>query len=171
MRRLPLWMVIAGILAAIAVYVWPTRYRYDRVNEEEGVSYPLRIDRFSGKTEIFIPERGWVDLAASQSNSAKQEDQALPLEEFQKLSGTANVYVSKLTIRLYNGSNWKVNEITVEFWTSNKQQGEIRRRYRIKNKYSAEPFRTTIFEAYLDSWPEAAQKWGWSLVEAKGSKQ
>ncbi|MGO8788431.1 MAG: hypothetical protein ACLQVL_13765 [Terriglobia bacterium] len=165
------FLVLSLAAFAFAWFDWPTRYRYDRVNLEEGVSFPVRIDRFSGKTEILYP-RGWVDTAAeARSNSAKLEEQVLPPEELQKLSGTAEIVYLLLEINLYNASNWKVNEITVEFWISSKQQGEIRRRYRIRRVSSADPLTTTRFQTDLDSRPEAGQKWGWNIVEAKGTKQ
>ncbi len=167
------WVLLLFLsLAALAFawFVWPTRYRYDRLDLSNGASYPLRMDRFSGKTEGFFPPRGWVELGAqTHPNPAKQEDQPLPLEELQKLSGRAEANFLGLKIYLYNGSDWTVNEITVDFVIPNKQQGEIRRRYRIKN--AAEPLQTTTFQTELNSWPTEGQKWGWNLVEAKGTKQ
>ena len=45
------------VLALFAIYVWPTRYSYDhmRMGQRELV---VRIDRFSGVTEILYPD-GW----------------------------------------------------------------------------------------------------------------
>jgi hypothetical protein len=158
-QYLVIWLSIILPVLAFAWFVWPTRYRYDRMDFSNGVSYPVRINRFSEKSEVLTPDRGWVDLAArARSITAKPEDQTLPLEELQKLSGKAEANLLGLTIHLYNGSEWNVNEITVEFWMSSKRQGETRRRYRIKKVYPAEPFQTTMFQTDLDSWPTESQK-------------
>jgi len=54
-------LVILLVLAALAVYVWPTRFRYDHVSVD-GNTYPVRIDRFSGDSDMLVPDQGWVPV-------------------------------------------------------------------------------------------------------------
>jgi len=64
LRRLLQWLrnlVVVVLLAAIAVYVWPTRFRYDHVSVD-GNTYPVRIDRFSGDSDMLVPDQGWVPV-------------------------------------------------------------------------------------------------------------
>jgi hypothetical protein len=49
------------LLAALAIYVWPTRYRYDHVSVD-GNTYPVRIDRFTGAGDMLVPDQGWVPV-------------------------------------------------------------------------------------------------------------
>ena len=53
-----LWLLA---LAVFAVYVWPTRWRYDHMTVE-GDIVPLRMDRFSGKADMLVPDEGWVPV-------------------------------------------------------------------------------------------------------------
>jgi hypothetical protein len=64
MRRLARlsWRILALlVLAALAIYVWPTRYRYDHVSVD-GNTYPVRIDRFTGASDMLVPDQGWVPV-------------------------------------------------------------------------------------------------------------
>lgn len=70
------WLAVAGFVAAFALFVWPTRYRYDRVQllgeTAPGPVFPVRIDRFTGRAEVLLPQMlldsrhnmqfGWVGL-------------------------------------------------------------------------------------------------------------
>jgi hypothetical protein len=167
------WLLLLALslgALAFAWFIWPTQYRYGRMDFPNGISYPVRIDRFSEKPELLTPDRGWIDLAArTRSNPPVPEDQTLPPEELSKLLGRAEANSLGLTVHMYNGSDWSVNEITVDFVISEGQPGEVRRRYRMKNV--AAPLQTTAFYTDLDTWPTVGQKWGWNLVEAKGTKQ
>lgn len=45
-------IVFGTIATAIAILVWPTRYHYDHL-KKGAQTYPVRIDRFSGRAEYF----------------------------------------------------------------------------------------------------------------------
>lgn len=53
----------AALAALVAVFVWPTRYRYEQATHGQS-SVLLRIDRFSGQTQMFHPTAGWVRRGA-----------------------------------------------------------------------------------------------------------
>jgi hypothetical protein len=59
-NRIPIIIIVISILLLIAVFVWPTRYRYDRMVGANGFQTILRTDRFTGETEYFNPSIGWV---------------------------------------------------------------------------------------------------------------
>lgn len=64
LRRLLRWLrnlAVFALLAALAVYVWPTRFRYDHVSVD-GNTYPVRIDRFSGDSDMLVPDQGWTPV-------------------------------------------------------------------------------------------------------------
>jgi hypothetical protein len=63
-RRVLQWLrnlAVLLLLAALAVYVWPTRFRYDHVSVD-GNTYPVRIDRFTGDGDMLVPDQGWVPV-------------------------------------------------------------------------------------------------------------
>lgn len=56
--RLHSLLIVAFLAATLfAVYVWPTRYRYDHVQIGR-YDFMVRIDRASGKTEFYGPMTG-----------------------------------------------------------------------------------------------------------------
>ena len=69
-------LAILLLLAALAVYIWPTRYRYDHLSVD-GNTYPVRIDRFTGASDMLVPDQGWVPV---EGDSADQNsDNAQPI--------------------------------------------------------------------------------------------
>lgn len=53
-----LWLLFA---VAFAVYVWPTRWRYDHLTMDGNI-VPVRMDRFSGDADMLVPDEGWVPV-------------------------------------------------------------------------------------------------------------
>src|SRR5436309_6303360 len=52
-------VVIICIVSLLAIFVWPTRYSYDHIKEGSN-TFPVRIDRLTGKTATLYREGGWV---------------------------------------------------------------------------------------------------------------
>lgn len=46
-----------------ALYVWPTRFRYDHMTVD-GDIVPVRMDRITGRTDMLLPDHGWVPVEA-----------------------------------------------------------------------------------------------------------
>ena len=64
--RLVRWLLPLAILAAFAIYVWPTRYRYDHMTVD-GNLVPVRIDRFNGNADMLVPDQGWAPVEGTES--------------------------------------------------------------------------------------------------------
>lgn len=47
------------VVAAFALFVWPTRWRYDHMTID-GDTYPVRIHRISGHADVLLPGDGWT---------------------------------------------------------------------------------------------------------------
>jgi hypothetical protein len=62
------------LLAAMAVYVWPTRYRYDHVSVD-GSTYPVRIDRFTGASDMLVPDQGWIPVEGDSGGENSENGQ------------------------------------------------------------------------------------------------
>ena len=67
---------LALVLLALAllVYVWPTRYRYDHVTVD-GNTYPVRMDRFSGDSDMLVPDQGWVPVEGDSDETNPETNQ------------------------------------------------------------------------------------------------
>lgn len=65
-------VIVLAVVALFAVYVWPTRYRYDHV-VTDGDTYPVRIDRFSGDADMLTPDDGWYPMGDSDSTGGSPD--------------------------------------------------------------------------------------------------
>ena len=52
-------LFVMALLATLAAFVWPTRWRYDHMTVGDD-TYPVRIDRISGHADILLPGEGWT---------------------------------------------------------------------------------------------------------------
>ena len=120
-------LLCAIILIGVAVFVWPTRYRYDHMGIV-GNNFPIRTDRLSGKTEWADP-RGWHAIGNMAEDQKPYAE--LPTKQVARLlAGQACIQCPTptawdeygtpvsftdigLEVSVYNGSKWKVSEITV----------------------------------------------------------
>jgi hypothetical protein len=110
------WLAAAGLAAIFVLFVWPTRYRYDRVQllgeTAPGPVFPVRIDRFSGTAEILLPQVlldsrhnmqfGWV----GSTNEPVPED---VLAELRK-----NVLVDTEPVpfaQILNTTRWRITKV------------------------------------------------------------
>ena len=55
-------------IVAFAIYVWPTRWRYDHMTVDGNI-VPVRMDRFSGDSDMLVPDEGWVPVEAPSDSS------------------------------------------------------------------------------------------------------
>jgi hypothetical protein len=157
-----------GVLVILAFFVWPTRYRYDRLKTSDFES-PVRIDRLTGKTEILYPA-GW-HVAGGEQGKPAPEPQELPTEEIAKLMGQAEITsIGYVELHLYNGTDWTISEATVLVEVLDaKGNRVISRPYRLRPKYgNSEPQSSTEFEASLGFSLTAGQTWRYSITSAKG---
>ena len=54
-----LGILIALLVLALAAWVWPTAYRYDKIIVSQD-TYLVRIHRITGHVDILMPEEGWI---------------------------------------------------------------------------------------------------------------
>ena len=115
----------------------------------------------------------------------------LPDEELHKLDGPARISEDGLEISVFNGTQWKVEEITVGLTIVRRANQTARRfgtgklvpvasettllaekhpdlttLYRLKG--NAPPAATTVFKAPLNAKLSPDQEWHWALLQARG---
>lgn len=75
----PRWLgpvLWAAVLLLFALYVWPTRWRYDHMTVDGNIVL-VRMDRFSGDADMLMPDDGWVPVAAPVDSSGNAAPAAL----------------------------------------------------------------------------------------------
>src|SRR5271157_736160 len=116
----------------------------------------------------------------------------LPLTELLKLDGPGSIQDESLQLRVFNGTDWDIREITVGLTLERKpgQDAEMAARARVipaaqgmatvaverhsdvtllyHLKAEAKPFSTTAFHEDIGITPGPDEDWRWSIVEAKG---
>ena len=55
-------LLITVAVLAFALFVWPTRWRYDHMTVEGNIVV-VRINRVSGTADMLVPDDGWVPVA------------------------------------------------------------------------------------------------------------
>jgi hypothetical protein len=93
----------------MAILFWPTLFKYDKMTYE-GNSFPIRINRITGYTEMF---RGkWLPSTKPKKDP---DISALPYSEKAKVTGNAGLTGHGFFKGdIYNGSNWHITKIRVE---------------------------------------------------------
>ena len=68
-----LWLLL---VAAFAIYVWPTRWRYDHLTMDGNIVL-VRMDRFSDDADMLVPDEGWVPVESPPDSSGNATPAAL----------------------------------------------------------------------------------------------
>lgn len=53
-------VLLLGLALGFAYFVWPTPWRYDRIRSAQGYEAPIRVNRFTGTTQLLSPA-GWQE--------------------------------------------------------------------------------------------------------------
>jgi hypothetical protein len=54
-------VTVLALLYVVAMYVWPTPWRYDHMTYQ-GETVIVRMDRMTGDAEMLLPDQGWVPM-------------------------------------------------------------------------------------------------------------
>ena len=101
-------LLVSALL--LGIFVWPTRYRYDRLKRGDN-EFPLRIDRITGRGEIFVLGIGWSSFV----DDPKEPTQELRPDDLARLEVKASITpAGYIECEVYNGSVWTVDELGVD---------------------------------------------------------
>jgi hypothetical protein len=158
---------VLAVIGGLAFYVWPTRYQYDHLKIGEN-SFPIRIDRFSGNTEVFYPS-GWV----KRESRVAQPDVALGPWEVATLQTTGEMDLNSTRVQVYNGSKYKISEMSVSISAFDDKHNALitNRIYRLTPAYplsDLSPQSSGEFSATTGLNFRSPQTWEYSVVGAKG---
>jgi hypothetical protein len=166
-------LLAMAILSILAIFVWPTAYKYDHMKIGTN-NLLVRIDRLTGKTEILYPS-GWRASAGGNGTTAVNQVLALPSEQASKIDGQASITsYGWLEVNAYNGSNWRVSEITALVTVFDARGSQmLSRQYRLTPQYSGsyglDPLSSEKFLASLGFRLDQGQTWTFRITDAKGT--
>ena len=167
MKKAPILTVLAIVtLAALGYFVWPTPYRYDHTKIGDN-DLLVRMNRLSGKTEVLLA-RGWI----VKEDETTSED--LPADRVAKLTGQASMTsYGWIEFEAYNGSDFKVSEITLLVTVFDAQKNQILSRpYRLTPEYyDLTPQSNEKFHASSGFNLARGQTWQFSVLSAKGKRE
>jgi hypothetical protein len=160
-------LIVVGILA---ITVWPTLYRYDRMTVSGG-SYPVRTNRFSGKTEMLSIGTGWFELKSSHQSTPTPaptpSQNPVPTDELAKLDGRLNITTYKwIEADIYNGTSRALGNVRVEIVVSEESGAEAFRRVYELTSTGGDPLSSSRFIAECGFSCEKGQTYTWRIVSA-----
>jgi hypothetical protein len=169
MKKLPAILAFTLVLiAGLAYFVWPTRYRYDHLKLGAN-DFPVRIDRIDGETEVFFPG-GW----RKQTETAPKVEADLPPWDLSKISGDANMYDGAIHVQVYNGSKYTISEmlVSISVFDANHTAAIKDRVYRLtpyEPSSDLSPLSSGQFSARVGLYLQTDQTWEFSITGAKGT--
>jgi len=83
--RLVASIICTAILALFAIFVWPTRYRYEHTSFlTPNLQLLIRIDRFTDEVNYIDPSEGWKSIKG-QTKADKALNELLEKDEYKIL--------------------------------------------------------------------------------------
>jgi hypothetical protein len=155
-----LLIVVAAALVA-GILFWPTLYRYDKLKAGDN-TYPVRINRVTGHTELFIGS-AWVP---EKGRSRTTKGKPLPPEELSNLTGDAQLISGHFQGKVYNGSAWVVTRIVFGV-VAKEKDGRIRWGRALSDAFNLEPLSTGSFYISVTG-EEEIGSFEWQIMEAEG---
>jgi hypothetical protein len=141
-------IAILGLLIIaflIGVFVWPTRYRYLEMTFKGNV-LPVRVDRFSGKTEVLFPQ-GWSETQRPPEES--EQAQAVPQSEIAKVRIIRMRYSrGSVNGEIFNGTSYVLKEVHIR--ASARANGVLLFARSFRELLDLEPGSSASVSAYLD---------------------
>jgi hypothetical protein len=104
-------LIVCATALVFAAFFWPGRYRFDTLRDGEN-SYPVRTNRFTSQSEIFLGTE-WRAILSESSDSPPSDEHPLTDAELANVSGTAEAPMGTMYLKLYNGSTKHITSMTV----------------------------------------------------------
>jgi hypothetical protein len=110
----------ATVLAAgFVLFIWPTRYRYDRLQmlgeTAPGPVYPVRIDRFTGEAEILLPQMLLDSRHNMQLAWVGSPGEPLPQDQIAALRTSVLIDTTPLPFaQILNTTAWRITKVRWE---------------------------------------------------------
>lgn len=160
LKALVLVVLILSFAGLFGYYLYLNNNRYEILKSERGIAYEL--DKRTGKS--------WIIIGEEKKPHKKFDDieipQTIPVEEQEKITGSASISYRFFKGNLYNGSNWFITEMTVKIEVKEKN-GKIRWARSYNTEISLSPLHSDefIFEILGD---DKNGEMSWGIENIKG---
>jgi hypothetical protein len=164
---------IALIALAIGGVLWFNRFSMSKMQMGDGISVPIRMNRFTGDSEMLLLGK-WVPVNSS-SSTAQSGNSALDSIDVSKIQGRGgftqdpyNGHSYSFTANLYNGTNHSLSEVVVQLIVSNTStQDGFNREYSLRavNGNPVLSLSSGDFAASVGICPQAGT-WTWQVLRA-----
>jgi hypothetical protein len=164
MIRIILLILLAISALAVFLFVWPTQYRYDHIKHSDH-TYPVRINRITGTTEMLIPGREWIHQGGPAP--AEKPKIALDQREIEKLEGTLSVTsYGWIEAEIYNGTDKELDSVTVLVVVYDNGEKEVLRRTLRLTSTGGGALSSSEFIADCGFSIKNGQTYKWSILSA-----
>jgi hypothetical protein len=155
-------VAILALASVLGYYLYLQHTRYEISASDKGVAYV--VDRKSGQTWMLAGAR----KIAHDEPQRTERLADLPNSEVAKVTGNAGFSHGFFKGTLYNGSGWRVREVT--FQVSGQEKDETTRWTReYREAVHIDPFTSKEFIFHVTGEEGAKAKWG--IIGARGTQQ
>jgi hypothetical protein len=157
-------LIVACTLVLLALFVWPTRFRYGTtsVGNEQVMT---RSDRLTGRTQMLLGVQ-WTPVEENDPSPSRAAPTSLPPSELAKVTGTANAPMGTMYLNLYNGSSWQVTGVVIQVIGLGAHGDTLwQRSYR--TPISIEPLHSSI-SSFTFTHDPMMRRFEWFLESAEG---
>ena len=159
-------LALVALVAVLGLYVWPTPWRYDHV-VLNGNTYPVRLHRISGVTEVLLGTRGWTVTDQESSKSVARKDDIVPAEELRKIDGRLSVTdYDWIEADIYNGTARQLGELRVRIIITNPDQSQVLDREYTLSSTGGGALSSSRYIASCGCRPTKVQRFTWQVTHA-----
>ncbi len=161
-------VLLVIIAVSCGIFLWSERFQFDHMDLPNGESYPVRINRLTGKSQVLY---GGVWKPAAEVKSFPPLIENLSQDQLERLTGKGEIESMQgvFDLTLYNGSDFALREITIEITVRDSHQEEVLQRYyRIVQDHDYR--QNGEYAQALDFSVGPQQSWSWKITAARGIK-
>jgi hypothetical protein len=172
-KRPFLFAICFIFIILIALFVWPTMYRYDHMIVYHN-TYPVRINRLTGNSEILSGSNGWISLndnsSSKESNTNANISKKLSQTISNKIDGNLLITnYGQIHADIYNGTDNTIKSIIIQITVTNANGNiTLSRKYKLDSfSWGGGSLRSTDYEAPAGFKLEQGDDFTWSIVDVE----
>jgi hypothetical protein len=156
-------ILLITVAGAAALFVWPTKWRNDTLTIDSD-QFPVRVNRFTGQTEVLYPE-GWEEIKSETLSTSIP--QPVDSEELRKIEGQLSISSSGyVAADLYNGTSKPLKSVQIRLVISDKDGDiEINRIYEANTSEGGE-LKSSKFTFLCGCTVKESQDFSWTIANA-----
>jgi hypothetical protein len=160
-------LILSVLVVVLGILFWPTLYRYDHLGAGDQ-SVPLRINRLTGHTQMFIGGDWYGPKNQAQRQVSPDTSRMLDSLEQYRISGHGAVnHVGFFKADIYNGTNCTVTQLFLTIAPKDRQ-GRAQYRRSFQDVAFIQPLTTKGFILQVGNAGTVAST-DWTIDSARGT--